>query len=107
MSLGEEFTELRTSFRRNPYGVRSERPTKTNIYDVMKKQKVRRRKTKQQSSRKVVRTEKLRRIEVQNSEQRHHLGHKGSGGVLEMKWCSLCQYREETGGACSGGAKRR
>ena len=57
--------------------------------------------------RKVVRTEKLRRIEVQNSEQRRHLSHKGSGGVLAMRWCSLCQYREETGGACSGGAERR
>ena len=57
--------------------------------------------------RKVVRTEKLCRIEVQSSEQRRHLSYKGSGGVLEMRWCSLCQYREEMGGAYSGGAKRR
>ena len=37
----------------------------------------------------------------------YHLSHEGRGEVLEMRWCSLYQYSEETGEACSGAANRR
>lgn len=57
--------------------------------------------------RKTVRTEKLHRTEVQNSEQgapsKSQRERRGLGNEMVLTG----QYREEMGGACSGGAKRR